>query len=380
MRKIKNIIKKNTKKIDLSPDEKREMMTRLIDHMDSTPFSGSISPWKDDSNLKIFNLVGNLSRNSMLLPVALAIVLFFGGTLTLASQKSLPGDRMYSIKRASESVDLMFAFTSSAKARINAVQAIRRLEEAEILLAHSKLDIDTKTKLEDSFIASSGSALKNIAEISSGDNTAGTKVMTEFRGNLAAHKEILQSIIISSDDDSLNRLPHEVQVAMSALNTPYATTIDVESETSDSAIQAKAEAKEKISDVQKYISANMTGEDKSRALGTLIVAQAAFENGDQAIEADSFKDAIVLFRKASDQAIQAKAVLQSFNNVKKYIPNLPQKVQKKEEKRDDPIEVPLPQVPSIAASTTATTTATSTKETTTTSTSTEAFATSTGNN
>jgi hypothetical protein len=250
----------------------------------------------------------------------------------------------------------MFAFTPAAEARVNVIQAVRRLEEAEALSSQGKLSGVVKVSLENSFSQASGEALRRIGQLESEDKSAGQKVLTEFRGNLSAHRDILQNIIAVDDETSSNNLPDEVQSVIASLGAPTSTVIAVGLETVDSATDARAEAREQIANVEKYASVNMAGDTKVRALTGLIAAQASYENGTQALEARSFNDAVVLFKQATEQAVQAKAAAQVYNTAKHYIT-------KKTAKK--PIITVSATITSTAATTASTTTATSSPATTT---------------
>lgn len=286
---------------------------------------GNISSFIDASlNLKSRNTfvqsVMGYMKSGAFVPSLLVILILGGGISTFASQNALPGDAMYPLKQLSEKVDLAFAFTSSAQARVNAIQAVRRLEEAEALSASGKLDVTTKVALENSFSVSSNNTLKKIEEIGVQDKNTGQKVLTEFRGNLSAHKDILQSIALVEDHTSTsNILPHAVSKVMAVLSSPTTSAIDVGIETDDSAEDARRTAEARISDVEKYIGANMTGDAKVKATDALISAKASYENGSEALDADSYINAVVLFKQSTDQAMNAKAVAESYNSAKKII-------------------------------------------------------------
>ncbi len=367
---FKKVIKK-AKEVSLTNDERGSMRLQLLDHLDTIPIAAEIG-WREEipSRVSIFSFIRSYAATSALMPALLLMVLIGGGTLTLASQGSLPGDAMYSMKQISEKIDLFFAFTPGAEARVNAIQAVRRLEEAEALSSQGKLDGVTKVALESSFSKASNAALKGIGELETENKTVGLRVLSEFKGNLSAHRDILQNMVASASGGISKALPEEVQSVISVLNAPTSSVIAVGVETKDSAQDSEAEAKRQISDVEKYISVNMTGEAKTKALGALIMAQASFENGRQAAEQDSYNNAVVLFKQAGEQAFQAKATAQSYNNVKRYITKLPSKpkVPAVAPAATTSSTITVSAIATSTASSTATTTATSTNATSTTTT------------
>ncbi|MFA6050185.1 MAG: DUF5667 domain-containing protein [Candidatus Paceibacterota bacterium] len=366
---FKKIIK-NAKKVSLSFDERESMRTNLLSYMGEVPLSAN-AVWSEPPRRSVLSFLQSYAGTSVLMPALLLFVLIGGGTLTLASQGALPGDAMYSMKKLSEKIDLFFAFTPAAEARINAMQAVRRLEEAEVLSSEGRFTGVAKVSIEASFSEASGAALQRIGQLESENKSTGLKVLTEFRGNLFAHKDILQSMVANADNAALSSLPHEVQSVIAILNASTTGVIAVGEENDNSASEAKATARQQITDVEKYVAANMTGDVKVKALNALITARASYENGTQALDAESYKDAVVLFRDASGKAIQAKAIAQSYNSMKRVIGKTAAK------KPSDEPTATMMMATSIAATSTASTTTVTASTTATTTASTTPAATST---
>lgn len=82
---------------------------------------------------------------------ALAAVVIIGltGAATKASEGSLPGDRLYSVKKAAETVEKVLATNDEAKVRVGIKHAKRRLEEVQILVAENKEPQIVTQTLED---------------------------------------------------------------------------------------------------------------------------------------------------------------------------------------------------------------------------------------
>ncbi len=78
------------------------------------------------------------------LPFAIALVLVVmvlaGTGLVTVSASSLPGDPLYGIKRTSENVQLQLAFSPSQKAALQDEFSVRRIDEAESLLASKRVE------------------------------------------------------------------------------------------------------------------------------------------------------------------------------------------------------------------------------------------------
>lgn len=77
------------------------------------------------------------------------IVLGLMGVATKASEGSLPGERLYSVKRAAETVEKVLATNNEAKVKVTIKHAKRRLEEVQILVAANKESQIVTQTLED---------------------------------------------------------------------------------------------------------------------------------------------------------------------------------------------------------------------------------------
>lgn len=66
------------------------------------------------------------------------VVLGLMGVASKASEGSLPGDRLYSVKKAAETVEKVLATNNEAKVKVAIKHAKRRLEEVQILVAENK--------------------------------------------------------------------------------------------------------------------------------------------------------------------------------------------------------------------------------------------------
>lgn len=358
---IDNIID-NAKRVSLESEEKLVMRTLIEEHMEKVslvlPNMGSIP-----RRVSALELLSKLGRSSMLIPSLFLVLIAGGGTLTLASQRSLPGDVLYPMKTLSEKMDLALAFTSQSRAKVSAIQAVRRLEEAEVLYAEDRLDENTKIALAASFSQESSVAIEHMEVLKAEREESGLKILAEFKGNLRAHKDILQNIVGMRDDSRSFRLPEAVQAVIATLDIPDNSVVIAGDDTNDAAKVAKSEAEQQIKDTNKYISANMSREEKVKIVQALSAAEESFKNGNQAIESNSYKDAITLFKQASKQSIEVKALAQSYNSVKKYI-SRPSALLKKKS-ADITVTAASTASTSIATTTTATSTASTTNPTAT---------------
>ncbi len=69
-----------------------------------------------------------------------------GGGAVFASQASLPGERLYAVKLATEGVQEQLTLSPSRKFEVQAAHAARRLEETEKLMARDELSREEQTE------------------------------------------------------------------------------------------------------------------------------------------------------------------------------------------------------------------------------------------
>ena len=91
-------------------------------------------------------------RSYHYIPVALVLFVLVGSGAGIFAQNSLPGDALYSMKiNINEKMESFLAVTTRQAAEVDAIQATRRLDEAETLATKGELT-DAKNKvIQDSF-------------------------------------------------------------------------------------------------------------------------------------------------------------------------------------------------------------------------------------
>ena len=136
-----NIIKKLGMLKEIKPSEGWVSETKKAVMAEAPVFDQFTSDLYNTTNEKSSFGFSFLHLNKLMVPVASLVFVLFSGSFTLsASQSSLPGDTLYSVKIASENATLAVA-SPEKKAEIEIQQAGKRLEEwVEI----SKKTSDTK--------------------------------------------------------------------------------------------------------------------------------------------------------------------------------------------------------------------------------------------
>lgn len=147
--------------------------------------------------------------------LAAVLVLGLVTGATKASESSLPGDTLYSVKKVAEKVERVLATSDEAKVKVGIKHARRRLEEVTLLVAEKK---------EDKIVAK---ALQNLQDTTEQVINSATAAPLEFRdhaANLVAQEKDVLSImqgkvegdmkeavqkVITASNDSINKLKND---------------------------------------------------------------------------------------------------------------------------------------------------------------------------
>lgn len=157
-----------------------------------------------------------LSRRSV---YAFAMLLLLIGTsagTSFASEKTLPGDLLYSVKlRITEPVRTALISSVKAKASWEAELAARRLQEATELAATNRLNTQTGIFLTEEFSAHVASSLAGAQTLSeSGDPEGSADVRSELEARVTAHAAILALVSNHSDDNSESKTESSASIAI----------------------------------------------------------------------------------------------------------------------------------------------------------------------
>jgi len=153
--------------------------------------------------------------NSMPITAIVGIILALSAGVSFASEGSLPGDVLYSIKTGiNEEVRGAFTFGTASDARWDARVAERRLEEAAKLSAEGTVKAETRAKLEADFKGASNRAQRRIEKLhTEGKVQAAAEITGELAAMLHAHETALIKIEGkgTSERERVNTLRREVQ-------------------------------------------------------------------------------------------------------------------------------------------------------------------------
>ncbi|MDQ3245247.1 MAG: hypothetical protein M3P22_02810 [bacterium] len=136
----KQKLKNEMLNIKLTVEEKRDMLGCIMNSPLPSPYTPVHSTW-------IFT-----SKTLTYVFASLLILILSTSSVAYASMSSIPGDKLYTIKvKLTEPILDVVAFTPMLRAKRSAHKAIRRLEEAEKLIAKNELTEEHQKELEKRF-------------------------------------------------------------------------------------------------------------------------------------------------------------------------------------------------------------------------------------
>lgn len=161
----------------------------------------------------------------------IAVLLVGSGGISLASETSVPGNPLYSIKvHVNEPVLSTLAFSESSKARVAGKIASRRLEEITVLAQRDSLDDATQVSLETAFEAHVEQVALSTQKLDDdGETVIAEEIRSDFASTLSREAQALAAVkpeahmktkkllvrVIALSSDSHGDEPDAVAVASS---------------------------------------------------------------------------------------------------------------------------------------------------------------------
>ncbi len=146
---------KQLKEIKMAREEKDSLKTFLLNYIKTNPVSVRKEPLPrlqlEKGNKEIVATFANFKFLPAL--TALILIIFIGTGISIAAEKSLPGDIFYPVKiKVIENVKSAITFSKKNKAEFEIEKTDRRLKEIEALLNKGKLSVDIIDKTEKDLI------------------------------------------------------------------------------------------------------------------------------------------------------------------------------------------------------------------------------------
>ena len=189
-------ISRISKSIRLNEEEKARTRENLIEFMKYHP----VRNVENERHIQQRSYIISPFYLFMLKPipiVALAVVLLLGG-ISGAAANTLPGDTLYPVKIASESVVTAFAFSPEKKAERNIALAERRLEEAETLMTQGKLTAPFAATLQEKVENYTNAVEVNLNKLTEENKLdKAIRISSNFEVALNAHEIVLGKIAVN---------------------------------------------------------------------------------------------------------------------------------------------------------------------------------------
>jgi len=148
-------------------------------------------------------ILGWLPRWATAAVVVVLVFLVAGGGTVAAASDSMPGDTLYSVKLATEHVQLFFTFSDAGKAKLYAKLAERRMQEMEQIAEQA--DHETIETLAERLDTSLEKVRELTARLRQGGPEAGTQaedLRQQLQRNAARGLEMLDKLRGEAPDDS----------------------------------------------------------------------------------------------------------------------------------------------------------------------------------
>jgi hypothetical protein len=181
---IDNIKKETTKEIreiKLTLEEKEAMLKNVFLAAAPSPYAPIPSRWQFAKRPLVYVLASFL------------VLLISGSSLSYASMKAIPGDRLYSMKvKIAEPILDAVSFTKVGKAEREAKKAVTRLKEAEQLAEKEKLTPSSRAELEKKFEQNVQSFDEKVKSVENFSEKKAEGLRSSFKSSLDIQAESLQ--------------------------------------------------------------------------------------------------------------------------------------------------------------------------------------------
>jgi hypothetical protein len=173
-------------KISLSKEEKLRGREHLVEYI-------GMKPAREKVRAESPQTVWTWERISITAvgyrAVAALLVVIVSGGVVIASEQSLPGDMLYSVKTTvNEGVREVLATTPESKARVQAELLERRVVEAEQLALRDRLSGDNQRILETKIAQHAEGARKQLERMEQSSRRTADDSLLEIEGLLRAHE------------------------------------------------------------------------------------------------------------------------------------------------------------------------------------------------
>jgi hypothetical protein len=213
----------SAKQITLSPEKKALIRAHIQDFIELTPITKSIS------KPILSPLVSRVSVSyfSKAISFALIVLIAGGSTISYASEDTLPGDTLYTVKvNVKEPLEEKLAFSPQAKLEVKTKQVEKRLTEAQTLLQNNDISPEKHKEVESRVEKQVEEISQTITELQEkGDVETILSTTSKLQPVLKAHQEALQEVAHTSLEKTVEENSEEpltlsaTEVSLSAIAT-----------------------------------------------------------------------------------------------------------------------------------------------------------------
>ena len=183
------------KKIALTKEERAADRRQLLAFMEMKPIRKELMARQETmapSRIPQKSIIMQFFLKPM--PIALAAMLLIGG-VARGAQNALPGDPLYPIKIAGESIHATLTFDAASQANLEIKLAVERLDEAEKLASKGTLNAKARAKIEANFDEHAERVKTRIAEFEAKEKfDAATDVAAKFQNSIDVHARVLENL------------------------------------------------------------------------------------------------------------------------------------------------------------------------------------------
>ncbi len=192
--KVENLIQK-AKEASLRPEEKSSLRFALLEKINSTPIP---TPFWSFTFIKTYHYI----------PATLVVLFVLGGGTSFLAQNALPGDVLYPMKLSvNESIESSLAFGDKESAEVEAIQATRRLEEAEVLASEGLLTVKQNNEIKASFSKKVNSLNQKLGKLSDkGDEDGANEVLNKFDTNVKVKVNQLSEVSKKANNSHVSEI------------------------------------------------------------------------------------------------------------------------------------------------------------------------------
>lgn len=199
----------SAKQIKLSPEKKDLIRAHIQDFIELTPITKTASK----PTLSPFVSRVSVSYFSKAISFALIVLIAGGGTISYASEDTLPGDTLYTVKvNVKEPLEEKLAFTPQAKLEVKTKQVEKRLTEAQTLLQNNDTSPEKHKEVEDRVEKQVEEISQTITELQEkGDVETILSTTSKLQPVLKAHQEALKKEVAENSSEETSKENSEIE-------------------------------------------------------------------------------------------------------------------------------------------------------------------------